>query len=256
MNPVDPVRPAEPADPVGPVGPMRPVIAVDCAELARLGVATVYEASGREGLVDLALWQVVPGSRAAGPARIAACGQGDNQTVHTVLPYLLPGEVLVLTMPAPAPVALLGELLAVQAHRRGAAAVLVDAAVRDVAELRELGLPVWARYLRAAGADKRQPGAIDVPVQVGGATIRPGDLVVLDPDGAVVVAAERAEEIATAARARAEREAGLRARFEAGELSRDLYGFTGPHPGSAGLHPGPRPGAVGPRPGAPPGGPG
>jgi 4-hydroxy-4-methyl-2-oxoglutarate aldolase len=203
-------------------------------EFAALGVATVYEASGRERLVDIPLCQVVPGSRAAGPARIAACGPGDNQTVHTVLPYARPGEVLVLTLPRPEPVALLGELLAVQARRRGVAAVLVDAAVRDVAALRELGLPVWARYVRVAGADKRHAGAIDVPVTVGGATIRPGDLVVLDADGVVVVAAERVEEVRAAARQREAREAGLRTRFEAGELSRDIYGFTGPEPGVRG----------------------
>lgn len=201
------------------------------ADLAALGVATVYEASGRAGLIDVPLWQVVPGSRAAGPARIAACGQRDNQTVHTVLPYLQPGEVLVLAMPQPEPVALLGELLATQIRRRQAAAVLVDAAVRDVDELRALGLPVWARYVRAAGADKQQAGAIDVPVRIGGATIRPGDLVVLDADGAVVVAAERAEEVSAAAHARAQREAALRARFEAGELSKNIYGLAGPAPG-------------------------
>ena len=215
-------------------------------EFAALGVATVYEASGRQGLIDIPLIQVVPGSRAAGPARIAACGQGDNQTVHTTLPHTRPGDVLVLTMPRPEPVALLGELLATQAKRRGVAAVLVDGAVRDVEELRELGLPVWARYVRVAGADKRQAGAIDVPVRVGGATIRPGDLVVLDADGAVVVAAERAEEVLRAARARVEREAGLRARFEAGELSRDIYGLTGPQPGAGPApHAEPAPAATG-----------
>lgn len=204
------------------------------AELAELGVSTVYEAAGRQGLIDAPLCQVVPGSRAAGPARIAACGQDDNQTVHTTLPYLRPGEVLVVTMPRPAPVALLGELLATQAQHRGAAAVLVDAAVRDVEELRRIGLPVWARYVRAAGAGKRFPGAIDVPVTVGGTIIRPGDLVVLDADGAVVVPAGRAEPVRAAARERAGREAGLRVRFAAGELSRDVYRLTGPPPGVPG----------------------
>lgn len=201
------------------------------AELARLGVATVYEASGREGLVDVPLVQIVPGSRAAGPARIAACGQSDNQTVHTVLAHTRPGDVLVLTMPRPAPVALLGELLATQAKRRGVAAVLVDAAVRDVEELRGIGLPVWARHIRVAGADKKQAGAIDVPVGVGGTTIRPDDMVVLDADGAVVVAAEHTEDVLAAAHSRLEREAGLRERFEAGELSCDIYGLSVPDPG-------------------------
>lgn len=203
------------------------------AEFAQLGAATVYEASGREGLINLPLLQIVPGSRVAGPARIAACSQGDNQTVHTALAHVRPGDVLVLTMPEPAPTALLGELLAIQAMRRGAAAVLVDAAVRDVEELRDLGLPVWARYIRVAGANKNQPGAIDVPVCVGGTTVRPGDVLVLDADGAVVVAAERATDVLDAALERAGREAGLRARFDAGELSCDIYGFTGQKPGSS-----------------------
>src|SRR3954452_15733738 len=100
--------------------------------------------------------------------------------VHAAMDRLQPGEVLVLTMPDPAPVALLGELLGTQAHARGAAGVLVDAAVRDVEELAALGLPVWARWVRVRGADKAQVGALDVPVEVGGARIRPGDVVVLD----------------------------------------------------------------------------
>src|SRR3954447_23309638 len=113
------------------------------SELARLGAATVYEASGRQGLVDAELHQLVPGSRACGPARIARCGQDDNLMVHAVMASLQPREVLVLTMPEPAPVALLGDLLATQAQVHGAAAILVDAAVRD---REELPLPVWARW--------------------------------------------------------------------------------------------------------------
>ena len=162
------------------------------AELARLGAATVYEASGRQGLVDVELRQLVPGSRACGPARIARCGQDDNLMVHAAMAALQPGEVLVLSMPEPAPVALIGDLLATQAQVRGAAAVLVDAAVRDSEELGAMGLPVWARWVRSRGATKDAVGELDVPVVVGGQEIRPGDLVVLDADGATVVAAERA----------------------------------------------------------------
>jgi 4-hydroxy-4-methyl-2-oxoglutarate aldolase len=194
-------------------------------ELARLGSATVYEASGRKGLVDLELKQLVPGSRACGPARIARCGQDDNLMVHAVMAALQPGEVLVLTMPAPAPVALLGDLLATQAQVHGAAAVLVDAAVRDSEELAEMGLPIWARWIRSRGASKDIAGELDVPVTVGGATIRPGDLVVLDADGVTVVAAERAEEVLHASRARAAKEADKRAKLQAGALSFELDGL-------------------------------
>ena len=199
--------------------------AASYAELAELGTATVFEAAGRTGLVDLPLIQVVPGSRAAGPARTVRCAQGDNLMVHAVMAATDPGDVLVLTMPRPEPVALLGDLLATQARARGAAAVLVDAAVRDVEELATLGLPVWARYVRVRGAEKAVPGEIDEPVEVGGIVIQSGDIVVLDADGAVVISAERVDEVLEAARARAGREQEKRAKLEAGALSFDLDGL-------------------------------
>lgn len=201
------------------------VSSTDLAELAQLGTATVHEAAGRSPVVDLPLVQVVPGSRAAGPARTVRCGQGDNLMVHAAVAEALPGEVLVLTMPEPAPIALVGELLATQAKGRGAAALLVDAAVRDLEELRELGLPVWARYVRVSGAEKRVPGTIGDPVVVGGAAIRQGDVVVLDADGVVVVERERVTDVLAAARERAARERVKRAQLEAGALSYDLDGL-------------------------------
>ncbi|HEY1274395.1 MAG TPA: 4-carboxy-4-hydroxy-2-oxoadipate aldolase/oxaloacetate decarboxylase [Thermoleophilaceae bacterium] len=194
-------------------------------ELAALGSATVYEAAGRQGLIDADLVQVIPGSRAAGPARTVRCGQDDNLMVHAVMDRVEPGDVLVLTMPEPAPVALIGELLATQARARGVAALLVDASVRDVDELRDLGLPVWARWVRVRGARKDEAGEIDVPVEVGGATIAPGDAVVLDTDGAAVVSRARVDEVLEASRERAERERVKRAQLEAGELSYDLDGL-------------------------------
>jgi 4-hydroxy-4-methyl-2-oxoglutarate aldolase len=192
------------------------------SDLARLGSATVYEASGREGLIDLELHQLIPGSRAAGPARTVSCGQGDNLMVHAVMDRAQPGDVLVLTMPEPEPVALIGELLATQARGRGVAALLVDAAVRDVEDLRELGLPIWARWIRVTGATKTAVGTIDEPVEVGGAEIRPGDQVVLDVDGAVVVRSERVDEVLAASRERADYERDKRSQLEAGALSYDL----------------------------------
>jgi 4-hydroxy-4-methyl-2-oxoglutarate aldolase len=197
------------------------------SELAALGVATVYEASGREGLIDVDLHQLIPGSRAAGPARTVRCGQGDNLMVHAVMDRAQPGDVLVLTMPEPEPVALIGELLATQAKERGVAGLLVDAAVRDTSDLRELGVPVWARWIRVRGATKTEVGALDEPVEVGGATIRPGDHVVLDDDGAVVVRHERIDEVLAASRERLEKERVKRAQLEGGALSYDLDGLRG-----------------------------
>jgi 4-hydroxy-4-methyl-2-oxoglutarate aldolase len=192
------------------------------SELAQLGSATVYEASGREGLIDLDLHQLIPGSRAAGPARTVRCGQGDNLMVHAVMDEAQPGDILVLTMPEPEPVALVGDLLATQAKKRGVAGLLIDAAVRDSDDLRELGLPIWARWIRVKGATKTEVGAIDEPVEVGGAAIRPGDAVVLDVDGAVVVRRERVDEVLAASRKRLEQESVKRERLRSGQLSYDL----------------------------------
>ena len=197
----------------------------DRNELAQYGVATVYEAAGRTGLIDLPLLQLIPGSRAVGPARTVRCGQGDNLMVHAVLEQVQPGEVLVLTMPEPEPVALIGELLATQALARQVAAILVDAAVRDTEELRSLGLPIWTRWIRVRGATKTSVGAINEPVTVGGTIIAPGDLVLLDADGAVAVAARQVSAVLEAARLRARNEATLRTQLEAGALSYDLSGL-------------------------------
>jgi 4-hydroxy-4-methyl-2-oxoglutarate aldolase len=202
-------------------------------ELARLGSATVYEAAGRGTFVDADLIQVVPGSRAAGPARTVRCAQDDNLMVHAAMAALQAGEVLVLTMPSPAAVALFGGLLATQARARGAAAVLVDAAVRDVEELAALGPPTWTRWVRVRGAVKARAGALDVPVELGGATIRPGDVVVLDADGVAVVEAERVDEVLEAARERGDRERVKGRRLAGGELSYDLDGLRAKVEGAA-----------------------
>jgi 4-hydroxy-4-methyl-2-oxoglutarate aldolase len=195
------------------------------AELARLGSATVYEAGGRRGYVDCDLHQIVPGSRVAGPARTVRCGQDDNLMVHAAIERIVPGEVVVLAMPEPRPVALVGDLLATQAKVAGAAALLIDASVRDTEELAELGLPIWARWIRVRGADKAQVGEFDVPVAVGGAVIRPGDVLVLDADGVAVVESERVEEVLAASLDREERERVKRERLQQGEHSYDLDGL-------------------------------
>jgi 4-hydroxy-4-methyl-2-oxoglutarate aldolase len=194
-------------------------------ELADVGSATVYEAAGRSRYVDADLFQVLPGSRVAGPARTVLCGQDDNLMVHAAMAEVQPGEVLVLTMPEPRPVALVGELLATQAKAHGAAAILVDAAVRDLDELAELDLPVWARWVRIKGAGKDVPGVIGDPVTVGGATIRQRDILILDADGVAVLEPERAHEVLEASRRREQSERVKRLKLQAGELSYDLDGL-------------------------------
>ena len=194
-------------------------------ELARLGSATVYEAGGRGGFIDADLVQVLPGSRVAGPARTVRCAQDDNLMVHAVMAQAQPGEVLVLTMPEPRPIALVGDLLATQARERGVAALLIDASVRDVEELREMGLPIWARWVRVHGAAKDTMGTIGEPVEVGGATIRQGDAVILDADGVAVVEAERIDEVLEASHQREERERVKRGRLQDGALSWEIDGL-------------------------------
>jgi 4-hydroxy-4-methyl-2-oxoglutarate aldolase len=191
----------------------------------RLDVATMHEAAGRTGVIGFPLTRVVPGSRAAGPARTALCRAGDNSMVHALIAHAKPGDVLVLTSDEPAPVALVGELLATQAKVHGVAALLVDGAVRDVEELAEIGLPIWTRWVRAQGATKGQVGAIDVPVVVGGVSIAPGDLVVLDADGACAIPRDQVDDVLQKAAEREQRERAMRERYLAGELSYDINGL-------------------------------
>ena len=195
------------------------------SRLSELGVATVYEASGREGLIDIPLFQIIPNSRVAGPARTVLCGQDDNLMVHAAIEQIQSGEVLVLTMPEPAPVALIGELLATQVKVKKAAGILVDASVRDVSELIELGLPIWSHFIRVKGATKTKIGELNVIVTVGGIQIASGDVVVMDVDGAVCVKQVRVDEVLKASEERLEKEATLRKKLLAGQISYDLHGL-------------------------------
>jgi len=193
--------------------------------LSELGVATVYEASGREGLIDAPLIQLLPNSRVAGPARTALCGQDDNLMVHAIIEQIRPGEVLVLAMPEPTPVALIGELLVTQVKVKQAAGILVDASVRDVNELIELGLPIWTRFIRVKGATKTKIGELNKTITVGGTQISSGDIIVLDADGGVCVKRERVGAVLKASEERLAKEAALRKKLLAGEISYNLHGL-------------------------------
>ncbi|TAM60115.1 dimethylmenaquinone methyltransferase [bacterium] len=196
------------------------------------GVSTVLEANARAGLIDVPLIQVCPSTRAAGPARTVRCGQGDNLAVHAVLKQIRSGEILVLSMPEPEAVALMGELMVRQARMRGAAGILVDGAVRDVEQLQSLGVPIWTRFIRARTATKRHAGAVNVPVSIGNCAVAPGDVVVLDADGGVVVESARAMAVLDACREREQREQAVRAEIERGAFTFDLYGMQAAFDGS------------------------
>jgi 4-hydroxy-4-methyl-2-oxoglutarate aldolase len=196
------------------------------AELGAAGVATVHEA-GAAGLLDPGISPIQQGARIGGSAVTVSCAPGDNLMVHAAVEMIEPGDVLVVTTTTPADNGMFGELLATSVMARGCAGVVVDGGVRDVSDLRRMGLPVWSRVVHAAGTVKATPGSVNLPVACGGVTIRPGDVVVADDDGVAVVERERAEDVVEAVRARLLRENETRARLAAGELGLDLYGFRG-----------------------------
>ena len=179
------------------------------AEFAELGVATVHESQGRSGLMDPAIKPLVEGSRVAGPAVTCLNQPGDNLMLLAALDLCQEGDVLVVANLAPSTAGMVGEIIASILIARGAAGLVVDAGIRDVRELRRLPLPVWAKTISATGTTKGGPGWVNTPVVAGGTSVRPGDVVVADDDGVVVVPFESAEEVLERGRARVEREAVL-----------------------------------------------
>jgi 4-hydroxy-4-methyl-2-oxoglutarate aldolase len=192
------------------------------AALAEFDVATVHEAYRQRGLLDPGIRPIAHGQRSCGPAVTSLNHPGDNLMLHAAVAVCQPGDVLVVATTAPSTDGMLGELLAAQCKARGIVAVVLDAGTRDSAQLREMGFPVWARAISAAGTVKATPGWVNVPVVCGGVIVNPGDLVVGDDDGVVVVARADVAEVVEAARARTERERAARARYERGELSLDV----------------------------------
>jgi 4-hydroxy-4-methyl-2-oxoglutarate aldolase len=194
------------------------------AELGAAGVATVHEAGGA-GLLDPGIRPIQEGARIAGSAVTVSCAPRDNIMIHAAVEVIEPGDILVVSTTSPSTNGMFGELLATSVMARGCAGVVVDAGVRDISDLRRLGLPVWSRAVHASGTVKATPGSVNIPIVCGGATVGPGDGVVADDDGVVVVERERAIEVLEAARERLKRETEVRARLAAGELGVDFYGF-------------------------------
>jgi 4-hydroxy-4-methyl-2-oxoglutarate aldolase len=194
------------------------------AELGSAGVSTVHEAGAR-GLLDPGITPIQEGARIGGSAVTVSCAPGDNIMVHAAVEVIEPGDILVVTTTSPADNGLFGELLATSVMTRGCAGVVVDGGVRDVSDLRRMGLPVWARVIHAAGTVKATPGSVNLPVTCGGVTVGAGDVVVADDDGVVIVERDSAPDLLGAVRARLVREAETRARLASGELGLDIYGF-------------------------------
>lgn len=195
------------------------------AALAGFGVATLHEAQGRTGLMDTALRPVYAGAAVCGPAVTVLTHPGDNWMLHVAAELLQPGDVLVIACSAPNSDGMFGELLATSFKARGARGLVSDTGVRDVKELTAMRFPVFSRHISAKGTVKATPGAVNVAVVCAGARVRPGDVIAADDDGVVVIPREKATEVAKAAQAREDKEAAMRKRLAAGELSVDLYGM-------------------------------
>ncbi|MEU6102044.1 4-carboxy-4-hydroxy-2-oxoadipate aldolase/oxaloacetate decarboxylase [Streptomyces flaveolus] len=199
--------------------------AEDVEALAGYGVATVSEAMGRTGLLGPGIRPVQQGVRIAGTAVTVLSWPGDNLMIHAAVEQCGEGDVLVVTTTSPSTDGMFGELFATALRRRGVRGLIINAGIRDTQELRDMGFAAWSRAVSAQGTVKATGGSVNVPVAVDGQVIRPGDVIVADDDGVVVVPREQARRTAEASEAREKKEAAARAAFIEGQLGLDRYGL-------------------------------